>query len=245
MKRPCRRTIALLALACWLVVTDALADWLPPEAVDLVRLLPPPPSTGSEAARRDLAAVLDWQARRSPAEADAAVADVEVSVFRYADVLGPWFSAERLPRTAELAVQLCRQSVRHVSRAKDHWRRERPYEVSAAVDPAIRNASGAAYPSGHAACGQLWAIVLADLLPARRAEIFARGRRYGEHRVVGGVHFPSDVEAGRLAATAIAAVLYTDPGFRADLERARAELRQVVPHEQAEGEGRLAEPARP
>jgi acid phosphatase (class A) len=46
----------------------------------------------------------------------------------------------------------------------------------------------------------------------------SRGRAYGESRVVCGVHWKSDVEAGRDAATAAFVVLQSNAGFRADLE---------------------------
>ena len=47
------------------------------------------------------------------------------------------------------------------------------------------------------------AILLAAMVPEKRAEIFARGWEYGENRLVAGVHFPSDIESGRIAATAV------------------------------------------
>ena len=59
-------------------------------------------------------------------------------------------------------------------------------------------------------------------------EIFARAREYGHNRIVGGVHFPTDDEAGRLTASVIAAVMFGSPAFRADLDAARAELRAAL-----------------
>src|SRR2546423_173969 len=57
------------------------------------------------------------------------------------------------------------------------------------------------YPSGHARYGAVTAILLANMVPEKRRELFARGWDYGESRVVGGVHFPTDVESGRILAT--------------------------------------------
>jgi len=43
-----------------------------------------------------------------------------------------------------------------------------------------------------------------------------------------GVHYPSDVEGGRVAGTLIAAKLVGDPAFRAGLGAVRAELRKAL-----------------
>ena len=51
------------------------------------------------------------------------------------------------------------------------------------------------------------AILLANMVPEKRGELFARGWDYGWSRVVGGVHFPTDIESGRIEATAMAALM--------------------------------------
>ena len=67
--------------------------------------------------------------------------------------------------------------------------------------------------------------VLADLVPAKRAAIFARADAFAANRVIIGVHYPSDVAAGAVAGTLIAQGLAANAAFRDDLERARQELR--------------------
>ena len=70
------------------------------------------------------------------------------------------------------------------------------------------------------ACG----IVLADMVPERRTQIFARAEEYAHNREVGGVHYPSDVAGGHLAGTALAAALFTSQAFLNDELAAAAEL---------------------
>src|SRR5690606_21479592 len=84
------------------------------------------------------------------------------------------------------------------------------------------------YPSGHAAVGAMMAIVLADMVPERRAELFARGWEYGEARVISGVHFPSDVEAGRILGTILVGLMQADARFQAEFRAARAEVRDAL-----------------
>jgi len=84
------------------------------------------------------------------------------------------------------------------------------------------------YPSGHSTFGAMTAILLADMVPEKRAELFQRGWDYGRSRVVGGVHFPSDVEAGRIQATVMTALMMQNPDFKTDFAAARAELRAAL-----------------
>jgi acid phosphatase (class A) len=46
--------------------------------------------------------------------------------------------------------------------------------------------------------------------------------------VIGGVHYPTDIEAGRISGSVIDNVLLHDPKFKADFARATAEVRQAL-----------------
>jgi acid phosphatase (class A) len=84
------------------------------------------------------------------------------------------------------------------------------------------------YPSGHATVGAMMAILLAQMVPERRDALFALGWEYGEARVISGVHYPSDVEAGRILGTMLVGVMQENRRFRADFAVARRELRAVL-----------------
>jgi acid phosphatase (class A) len=77
------------------------------------------------------------------------------------------------------------------------------------------------------------AILLADLVPEKQAAIYARGWLFAQHRVMGGVHFPSDIAAGRIAGTLVAQAILADPGMQAMARDARAELRKALQLDQA------------
>ena len=69
------------------------------------------------------------------------------------------------------------------------------------------------------------AILLAQIVPEKRDALFARGREYGENRVIDGVHYPSDIEAGRIDGTLVAAALMANPEFQKAFAEAKVEVR--------------------
>ena len=224
------KRLALLSLML-LIGQPALADGASPDHAggELSNLLPPPPAVGSMAATQDLQAVLAVQRSRTPAEQSAAKADMERSVFRFADALGPSMQAASLPKTAAFFERVADLDKAEVKDAKLYWRRARPPVTSDQVQPLSKEKPDDwSYPSGHATFGYTTAILLANMVPEKRAAIFARADLYAQHRVVMGVHFPSDVEAGRLAGTVIGAQLLQQADWQADFQAARAELRAAL-----------------
>jgi acid phosphatase (class A) len=222
---------AVLLLPLLFIGQTALADGggVSPPPVELSNLLPPPPAAGSAAARHDLDVVLATQRARTAADGAAAKADTERSVFRFADVLGPGLQASRLPRTAAFFQRVMLLDKAEVKQAKDYWQHPRPAVVSKQVNPlAPEKPNDWSYPSGHSTFGYSTAVLLANMLPEKRAAIFTRADLYAQHRIVMGAHYPSDVEAGRLAGTVIAAEIMQAPDWKADYDAARAELRQAL-----------------
>ena len=146
----------------------------------------------------------------------------------FAPVLGEHFTAENYPMTAAALDQILLPLGAATRVAKDRFNRERPFERDSAITPCIESVErlrgNGSYPSGHAAVGWAWALVLAELAPQHADSILARGREFGDSRVVCGVHYPSDVEAGRTIGAAALARLHAEPGFRAALDRARREF---------------------
>src|SRR5262249_51952858 len=107
----------------------------------------------------------------------------------------------------------------------------RPLVADARVKPLFEE-SDAGYPSGHALRGQMFALVLSELAPDNADALLARGREIGWSRVVGGVHFPSDVSAGRTLGQALAREMLRTPAFgreRAKIQREFDAARQKSP----------------
>ncbi|MEO7385879.1 MAG: phosphatase PAP2 family protein [Gammaproteobacteria bacterium] len=218
-----------ILIALPFLVADAQAyeaRYIGPTAVDLVQFLGPPPAAGSAVAQQDLDAVIRAQDARTPDSVAASKADAVVSVFRFSDVLGPAFRGDRLPKTQALFKAVALDASQIGLRAKEHWQRPRPYRVSERVQPIVGVSTDGSYPSGHSMYGCLAAVLLGVIVPEQRDALLKRGSEFGLHRIVGGVHYPTDVEAGCTAGKITAAVLLQTPGFQADFAAARDETRQ-------------------
>ena len=197
-------------------------------AVDLTKLLAPPLAQGSAAAKKEIDEILFFQKTRTKEMADFAAADQDLTVFRFSTVLGDKFKKESLPLTAAFFDDVVENAKKIVDPAKEYWKRPRPYEADKRINPCVNKPGNASYPSGHSAIGNLMAIILADMVPEKREELFNRGWEFATNRVIGGVHYRTDIEAGKIAAALIAEEMFNNDEFKEDLESAKAELRKVL-----------------
>ncbi|GBR70185.1 acid phosphatase [Gluconobacter kanchanaburiensis] len=120
-----------------------------------------------------------------------------------------------------------RHAVGHrTSEVKKYWHRTRPFVGTdlPICTPAEGLGLHSSYPSGHTTAGYGMALLLAHLMPEHAATILQRGRVFGESRVVCGVHWKSDVQAGYLNASSLMDTLMALPELQDDLSAARREL---------------------
>lgn len=221
--------IALLAL--WIAVPACRASdyYMRPAEVDLAEILAPPPKTDTPAGQADLKAVLEAQRTRDQKEIDAAKADQELSVLRFADVIGPGFKPENLPFAMTFFTHVRNDEGNAISAVKKQFARERPFVADAKdVHPVRREPTTPSYPSGHSTFAYVNAIILADMVPEKADAIFERAGEFAHERVIGGVHFPTDIEAGRISAAVIDNVLLHNQKFMDDCSRARIEVRRAA-----------------
>jgi len=201
----------------------------PALSMDLMPYLAPPPAPDSDQQKAELAELLRLQQSRTADQAAYAQADVKKDVFRFADVLGDKFTETNLPLTAALFKEVIDAQKACVDPVKKAFHRQRPYEVDKDIQPCVdMKDMGDSYPSGHATAGTLMAVLLAQMAPEKKAELYARGWAFAYNRMIGGVHFRSDIEAGRVAGTLIAYRLMQDKGFQKKFEAAKTELRGVL-----------------
>lgn len=81
-----------------------------------------------------------------------------------------------------------------------------------------------AYPSGHTSSSRVAAEVLGLLFPDRLAALRAKADSIAAHRIQAGVHYPVDIESGRLLAMLVLGALLKSDAFQSDLAAAREEM---------------------
>ena len=196
--------------------------------LDLSQYLPPPSANDSLQTKNELAELLKLQLLRTPEMEARAKADADENIWRFADVMGPKFKQESLPNFSAFFERVIRTEGAVVDPSKEKWNRLRPYQLSELVKPAVPLSKSGSYPSGHGTVGTMMGIVLANMVPERRAEIMARAWDFGENRIIGGVHYRSDVEAARISGMLIAAEMMKRSEFKAAYEPAKKELRNAL-----------------
>ena len=228
-------TAPTLAPTFWTGFADHPPGYLTAgSAPNAAAFLPPPPEAGSLREQDDIAIYRATRGMAGSPRWDQARADNEIEtpgaprVFE--DALGVRFSPEQMPTLTRLLGRMLGDLETIQTPAKRAFARARPFVTEPAqtcITPAPWLAASGSYPSGHSALGWAWALVLAEMAPDRADAVLARGLAYGESRQICGVHYGSDVEAGRIVGAALVAALKADPAFRADFAVSTIELAEA------------------
>ncbi|MBY6242439.1 phosphatase PAP2 family protein [Methylosinus sp. Sm6] len=200
------------------------------EQADPYRHLPTPPAPSSPSNDAELAELHRIESARSEADVAKAKADADdKTVFLFRNVFGDKFAKENLPALDALGAKVARDENEAIEETKKEFHRRRPYNSDETLHPVCRTTDkDDSYPSGHATLGYVLALTLIDIVPERRDAILARADDYARSRLICGVHYPSDVAAGRLTAYAIHAVIALNARYREEAAAARAELRRAL-----------------
>jgi len=231
-----RAPLILAAIGALALVGPASAaapqGYLDPASLpDMVKVLPKPPKPGSVEDRQDLKAfkatrALEGSPRWAMAQQDNK-GSPDDAFQDFACALGVKLDAASAPVLHAMLARAMTDARNFVDPAKIHYARPRPFlrlKGDICIPRTDSLAKSGSYPSGHSTASWAWGLILADLAPDRATGILERARAYSESRVVCGVHYPSDIANGRLNGSALFAMLESSPEFRADMEKARAEV---------------------
>lgn len=209
----------------------------PADVARIISVLPPAPVPGSPRNQADQAQFLEQRRLQDTRRWAQATADLQLTgptaFSGFSCAVGAAIGPNSTPKTFMLLESLARQAEGVYEPAKLRFPRARPFVgngLPICTERSERLSHSNSYPSGHAMVGWSAALVLSELAPARQRQILARGYDFGESRLVCGVHYGSDVEAGRLLASAMVARLHADPGFRRLMRAARSELAAARPY---------------
>ena len=228
-------SIALLLFA----FTQAFAQdpWLTPQEMpNSVNFLPPPPENNSQAFAYDKAQYAWGKEQRKDSTSLAiavrdAVWSIETICREFSVPFGITISKENTPAIYNLLYMALITSDQAGKLPKSHYQRTRPFvffnehTIYPQDEEDLR--TNGSYPSGHTILGWSAALLLTELNPANADTIMARGYIYGQSRVIAGYHWQSDVDAGRLVASAAIARLHADKRFQKMMKRARKEFKKL------------------
>jgi acid phosphatase (class A) len=208
----------------------------PEEVANSCKLLPAPPEPGSILFLWDQARYEWGLSLRNTPRGEQAVQDAKLSgdgvPKAFSEAFGIEISAENTPFIYKLVTTMREDAGSHATKhAKEFYRRVRPFvfynEETCIPEHQSELSTNGSYPSGHTAIGWATALVLAEINPARQDEILKRGYEMGESRIICGYHWYSDIEAGRIVASAVVARLHANSEFLNDLAEAKAEFAQL------------------
>lgn len=197
--------------------------------LDLIPFIPPPAANGSIEDKKQQLQVLAIQNAASKARIEQANTDAAETIFvMFSSVMGTNFTQDALPKITALFRKIDEVEHKVVDPVKAHFARTRPYSSNPQIKPLVRPSTSGSYPSGHATRSTITAILLSKMSPEKQAAIFIRADAYAMSRVIGGMHYLEDLEAGRIAGSAIASALLADNQFMIDFNEAKTELRSAL-----------------
>jgi acid phosphatase (class A) len=204
----------------------------PARVPDGIALLPAPPERGSAEDREDAEMAFRVYSTRTPEQFALGKDENKLNVFKFARFLGPWFQPEKCPKTEALFKQVELEARIATSVVKGHFKRLRPCNAeperfAEPIEPTKTTNNGTSfytYPSGTTTRSTIYAFLLVELFPEKRDALLAKARESGWLRVQGGVHYPTDVFAGRVWGQALARAFLASPEFQHDFAEVKAEL---------------------
>lgn len=201
----------------------------PAQLPDTRALLPPPPAAGSAMLADDEDTYRSTRKLRDTPRWTLAVKDADLTfpnaAVTFSCALAMPISEAATPHLNMLLRRVRADASRANDKPKDFYKRRRPYVAhgDASCTPHEKHKDDS-YPSGHASIGWAWALTLAEIAPERADVVLARGYAFGQSRVICGVHWQSDIEAGRVVGAAVVSRLHADPVFAAQMAAARKEI---------------------
>jgi acid phosphatase (class A) len=208
-----------------------LTGYLADGDIDGQTVIGPPPAPDSPRGKADRTIYLETRKLAGSPRWAQATKDNDLwsggALERFACALGRPIDAKTLPAAYRLLQRIEIDARTVGTPPKDHFNRTRPLigdDLPVCIKRAEWMRTNASYPSGHAMVGWAWGLILGELAPAKASGLLEAGREIGDSRVICGVHYQSDVEAGRMLGASMVAEEHANAAFRADLAAARAEL---------------------
>jgi len=183
---------------------------------DVWSTFPPKPALGSPIDQADLLITLSLQNSRTEDQKKEALDDKNYSIRLVTDVIAPDFETT-YPNTFKVLANADIDAYFITAKLKKTNGRWRPFVQHPVLVKPLFTAGDFSYPSGHSSGTELQARILGKLFPTRSDALLTRARQVADGRVVAGVHYASDTEAGIALGDLLFTQLETKPEFENDL----------------------------
>lgn len=201
------KTKTMILSGCFLVSMSVQAEVdslrvLTPNSIK--KLLGPYPAAGSREELHDFAVLRHYQETRTEHECELAEKQEKATLKNlFVSNNGPLTKKEAMLVTP-LILKAYAEAGINIYLAKSIFKRPRPYNYNNEIKPCIKLEKSYAYPSGHTAVSRVFARALAKFYPARAEAFLKRADEVAQNRILGGVHHPSDIVAGKKLGDALA-----------------------------------------
>lgn len=170
--------------------------------------IPPPPVADSFEEELDFNVLFDLQASRTQNDCEFAKAaafsnfevfwEVLINKYTKAQNLLPLFNPNEVQDFKAEINDVMKYTDKVTQYFKNKYKRLRPYDKNPLLDPCGRRPGGqTSYPSSHASKAFASSCVLASMFPEHAETLMKYAEYMAELRVIGGVHHPSDIDAGK------------------------------------------------
>ena len=188
---------------------------------DIWKSFPAKPALGSAVDQADLLITLSAQTSRNEDQKNEALRDRKYSIKLVTDVIDPGFET-KYPNVFRVLANADIDSYFINTMIKKANARLRPFVQHPTLVVPLFDVGDFSYPSGHASGTELQARILAKLFPKQEEDLLKRVRQIADGRVVAGVHYASDTEAGLALGDLLFTEIEAQPQFQKDMNAAVA-----------------------
>ncbi len=181
----------------------------------------PAPTVDSKLTIKDLEIILKYQGNRTEEDCARAKSEVAVSVETFFGRPYGTLTDEQSKYLTPFLEKVLKDAKYFVRVAKEFYKRPRPYVSFPQITPCVDKEMSLSYPSGHSTIAFVWGDLLEEVFPESKTLIHNRAQQIAADRVIGGVHYPSDIAESRAFATKFVTKIKTSAEFKKDFKEVK------------------------